>query len=151
MHGATLRASEPGLPLSGASGRRLAALLSLSEPRLRAAFELVNLLPSWPGRAAKGDLFPLAEGRAAARRLEPRLRGRVAVLLGGNVAAAFRHRGPPLTWRWAGGSPCLRLPHPSGVNRWWNDARNTRAARRLLRRLLAVSLGGGPPLPTPRP
>ena len=119
------RASEPGLPLSRASGRRLAALLSLSEPRLRAAFELVNLLPSWPGR--------------------------VAVLLGGNVAAAFRHRGPPLTWRWAGGAPCLRFPHPSGVNRWWNDAGNARAARRVLRRLLAVSFGGGPPLPTPRP
>jgi hypothetical protein len=30
----------------------------------------------------------------------------------------------------------LIFPHPSGINRWWNERRNERRARQLLQRFL---------------
>lgn len=38
---------------------------------------------------------------------------------------------PFVSFRWAGRCACV-VPHPSGVNRWWNDAGNRRKALRYL-------------------
>ena len=84
-----------GEPLSGKAGRRLAALCGLDLDAYLARFQRVNLLPVFPGKAGKGDRFPLPPAREAARALLPTLEGRRVVLLGGRVAAAFGlHRAP---------------------------------------------------------
>ena len=131
--------------MSGRSGARLARLAGLST--LADAFELWNVLDRFPGAEARGDAFPLAEAREAIRASESALRGRRVVLLGGSVAAAVRWRGAPLEWgviektAWTperGLELVARydvalLPHPSGLNHWWNDPENEAAASRFLK------------------
>jgi len=102
------RDSDPAEPFSGASGARLAALCGLTHAEFLSAFARVNLLSAFPGKASKGDLFPLAEACEAFEDLLPRCRG--------------------------------RCPHPSGINIWWNEERNVRAARRFWRDLIRRGL-----------
>ena len=122
----------------------------------------VNLLEDYPGPAGKGSAFPIVETRLSARRLVdvlaagPRFTdsgtctakwafgGRLfalpslVILCGARVGQAFglgdaeyfrRHRPRDM------GCPAVVVPHPSGVNRWWNDAANEDSARRFLARL----------------
>ncbi len=121
-------------PLRGDSGRRIAKLMGLD---LDAALELLrprNLLREFPGKAEKGDAFPAAVAREIARR--SRLRGDHVVLLGRHVAAAFgAAREPYLGWFKLRGRWAVVVPHPSGVNRWYNSPANRRRARRVLRAL----------------
>lgn len=137
------RTSDPAAPLSlaGGSGRRLLKLSGLSEEAFAVQARRVNLTDRWPGKNGKGDRFPrairaevLAEiaetcevvfvGRAVADRL-----------LGGSVSRAMEF------CRWyadvEAGKLYAVMPHPSGVNLWWNDPRNVRRARRFLREALA--------------
>lgn len=128
------RDTDGGLPFSGRSGRRLAALAGFPHADLGARFELANVLDRWPGKAARGDRFPAREARAAAARLP--LAGRRVVFVGAGVAAAFGARPPaPLAWFDHAGARCALLPHPSGVNRWWNDPAHAAAAAAFLRDL----------------
>lgn len=131
------RLSDPREPLSGRSGRRLAALCGMDLDGFLAAFERVNLIGSHPGKAAgKGDAFPMARARRAAVVVSARFHGREVVLLGGNVAAAFSvARMTLLHWHRAPGFEFALCPHPSGVCLWWNDPANEKAARAFWRRL----------------
>lgn len=93
----------------------------------------------------------MMELEAGAGALRPFLAGRRALLLGRRVVSAFGlSELEPLDWkvidcgRGAGwnraSSPTAQvafLPHPSGRNRWYNEQRNTDAAREFLRRLLS--------------
>jgi len=119
------------------SGRRLVLLLGTTPERFRDLFDLVNLIKHWPGKQGKGDAFPLAEAKIAADQM--RFDGRPAVLLAGRgVAAAFGQRGRPyLEWFELRGVPAAVLPHPSGINRWWNDAENCVAASLFMHALLS--------------
>ena len=47
--------TDPGVPLSGASGRRLAALCGLGLDEFLALFDRANLLPEFPGKLGKGE------------------------------------------------------------------------------------------------
>ena len=70
-----------------------------------------------------------------------RVDGRTVVMAGRGVAAAFGiRRVPYLTWVQHRGMTTAILPHPSGVNRWYNDPRNKRAAERFLRSIIVISL-----------
>lgn len=130
------RFSDPREPLSGRSGRRLAALCGTDLDGFLAAFERVNLIGSHPGKAGKGDSFPLARARRAAAVVSARFHGRSVVLLGGNVAAALGVAGVDLLrWHKAPGFTFAVCPHPSGVCRWWNSPANEKAARVFWRRL----------------
>ena len=64
----------------------------------------------------------------------------ILLLLGVKVCGAFGIEKPRwLEWyRSALGGPFIAVPHPSGLNRWWNSAENTEAARQLLSK---VALG----------
>jgi hypothetical protein len=132
----------PGPVLGGRAGRRLAELAGIDD--LSEFFELRNLLDRFPGKAGKGDAFPIVEARAAALRLMPELNERRVILLGRNVASAFPHESvrtaPYLFWIRTGDewstTTWLVLPHPSGVNLWWNDPRHVADASALLRRLV---------------
>jgi uracil-DNA glycosylase len=134
-------------PFSGRSGARLAELLGEDPAE---AFALENLLRRWPGPAGsgKGSAFPLGPARKGARRLLRAYRGRRFILAGWRVASAFGvrpcgHWPRELEWcgDWAhsldgsgaGAGSFAVLPHPSGVNLWWNDPANVERARRFLR------------------
>lgn len=141
--------SDPEEPLSGRCGDRLAELCGLEPAKFLARFRRVNLIDEFPGKAAKGDAFPLDLARRGA--VDFLITGvfhttRV-VLLGDNVAKAFGFR--------PGHFPLLKFlpcgatrhgiafcPHPSGVNRWWNEPANELAARCFWRRLALESARG---------
>lgn len=137
------RTSDPTRPLSGRSGKRLEALLG----RPLRDEEKTNLLPEWPGRRgfpngekAKGD--DLARHRLrmrfSARVIERVIENRAIVLLGEEVARAFL-----FDYVVFSGALCSNnnfvvvFPHPSGINRWWNDEEHVDLARRVLRHLEA--------------
>lgn len=118
----------------GKSGARLAALAGIPHDQLARRFRVRNLLAQYPGRASgKGDNFPLAQARAAAKQVT--LRGSV-VLVGANVARAFGIRSKPFTWSRVGSARVAVIPHPSGLNLFWNRPVNVRRAARFLRSLL---------------
>lgn len=110
--------SDPDEPLSGRSGRRLAALCELSIDEFCATFERRNLI-------VRGPFKPL-QARIAAQEMLPVVRGRMVILLGPAVTRAFGLVISPLGWacpvEW--GSIVGMCPHPSGLNRWWNDPEN---------------------------
>ncbi len=135
---------------SSKSGVFLSELMGLN---VQQTFVCHNLLSEWPGQSSgKGAAFPLAEARAAGEALMKRLHDvpnqqpgekRRIILAGKRVAKAMRVRPEIdyLTWHtfWLGSTSSwcdehefAILPHPSGVNRWWNDRENKAAARRFL-------------------
>jgi len=133
------RRADPDRPLiGGASGGMLYRLAGAMSLRQYASwFERRNLLRGWPGAAApKGDLFPLADARQAAAQLLQQLGGRKVVLLGSGVAAAFGFdaKTPRLAWFERGGTTWALCPHPSPVNRWWNETTNKVAAAKFFGR-----------------
>lgn len=136
------RLSDPSEPLSGRSGRRLASLCALSLDEFLAAYQRVNLIDRFPGKAGKGDLFPVAEARTAAKAILARRRPRRLVLLGGEVWRAFGLARPPAPFLWlqAGRHEVSLCPHPSGISLWWNDPRNVGQARSFWLQLKRSSL-----------
>lgn len=130
----------------GPCARRLAELVGVTKGELRRRARLTNLLGNWPGnagwrRGGKGDHFPLDEARAAAAR-KPLAAG-WNLLAGHGVGEAYGIRNSRyfhvhhLGWSEAGEEiRAVVVPHPSGVNRWWNDEANVRVARRFFRRVV---------------
>jgi hypothetical protein len=84
----------------------------------------INILAEYPGPApVKGDLFPMKAARARARRIQGTLaRHEMVVALGRRVGVALDLRTPryfeivDAPW----GGRAVVIPHPSGVNHWWN-------------------------------
>lgn len=126
---------DPDLPLAnGRVGRRLCCLTGLTQGELLVV-ERVNLLSAWPGKAGKGDRFPMAEAKRAASDLLPRLVGKRVLVVGQGTARAMGLDPRPLAWRAGFGFRYAVLPHPSGVNHWWNSAENRDAAGAFMRRV----------------
>jgi uracil-DNA glycosylase len=132
------RDTDGAAPFSGRSGSRLAELARLEHARLGDVFELRNVIERWPGSAGrKGDRFPMPVARERAVALAAELTGRRVVFVGHAVSRAFGVKvGQGALMRW------LRVehldfdfavvPHPSGINTWWNDPDNRDAAGRFL-------------------
>jgi len=112
----------------GRSGDRLAAYMGLGDrSELLERVECHNLLRRYPGSAGKGDRFPLGPAARAARRLLGRLEGCHVLLAGRKVGLAFGMDCDYLTWTdHPAGFRAVVIPHPSGVNHWWNDEHNRR-------------------------
>ncbi len=122
------RGARPGgRALDGPAGDRLASYLGAlpgyihcDRHALLEEFDTVNLLGRWPGSQGKGAAWSPTKARRAAGRLP--LRG-VVVLLGQRVANAYQLGG--LCWaHWLhtpAGAWVTAIPHPSGVNRLYND------------------------------
>lgn len=91
-------------------------------------FDRVNLLAEHPGRGAgRGDTWPKEQAAEAWRALAPSLAGRRVALVGRAADAAGLRGLPPLRWiEGEDGGPArlCYLPHPSGVNRWYNEGGN---------------------------
>lgn len=109
------------------SSDRLAALVSESPEEMAEHIIWLNL---WPTPASD----PVRYARFIARGAEPE---DLIVLLGRKVAKVFGlDDHPPLDAVVKGGGygpTYLLLPHPSGVNRWWNDRDNFATAQETLR------------------
>lgn len=115
-------------PLEGRSGERLARFAGLAWDDYLEKFERTNLLSVRQDTKEKGFEFDhdaaVVRAREIVNAIEP---DRVVVLFGKRVAAAFGcvkayfevHRLP-------NGGRMYVVPHPSGVNRWWNDSNNCR-------------------------
>lgn len=128
------------------SGARLELAAGLRAGTLHESFDAVNLLPEYPGKAGrgKGDAFDPYEARRRVFNLAPRLLPSAVVLLCGRaVARAFGVADDYFVWTRFGCFVVAVIPHPSGVNRWWNCPRNRARAARFLRAVLRR--GGGAP------
>jgi uracil-DNA glycosylase len=133
--------SDPTAPLSGRTGARIEHFAGLAPGALASHFDLLNLLDRFPGRDGKGTLWPVDLARESAKRIAIALEGdgrpSRAIFLGKRVAAAFGERRlQPCRWaeRRFGGRvvEVALLPHPSGVNRWFNDPKNVKLASEFL-------------------
>lgn len=140
-------------PFVGRSGKRLARWTGVDN--LRDVFDLYNLVPSWPGKQGKGDKVPRDEMVEAAYLLISGglLGGRQVVLVGQEVRDAFikaskggvgcyvasREPWLPFAWIESDGSSWAWVPHPSGINRAYNDPVNVRKARKLFGELRRAS------------
>jgi hypothetical protein len=134
------KTGDPRKPLLGGRPAQLIMRLAEMTPtEYLQKFHRVNLLNRWPGKTGKGDAFPLGAARVAAENLSPRLRGQTVVFLGQGVASAFDFPTTSvLRWfSWFGGGRAAILPHPSGINRWWNSSLNMKQAARFMKRLLS--------------
>jgi len=95
----------------------------------RDAFDRVNLHHHTLLSAAKWDAW-------AVRNLTPILRGRRVIALGRRVGDALRTPDIWMTWSlWNGEFIGATLPHPSGLNRWWNDSYHVTLARGFLKQV----------------
>lgn len=124
---------DPYQPLEGDLAKRIGFLLRTED--FAETFARINLNSEWIGKVkgdGKGDVFDVAEGRTSAKVL---LRGSWIgyVLLGKRVADCFDVRGEPLDTIHHGVKSFFLLPHPSGINRWWNDPENILQASDKLR------------------
>lgn len=133
---------DPSRPLAAkpgtGAGARLCRIAGMSHDVLSRCFTLRNLLDAFPGRTrGKGAAFPMKEARAAADAFE--VEEDLLVLLGRRVGAAFGVSAGYFKFVDRGGRRLVVVPHPSGVNRWYNDEENRRRARKFFRELAMLS------------
>jgi uracil-DNA glycosylase len=131
------RVGDPSRPITGACGDRLACFCGVEGIDFRRLFARMNLLSVWPGRSGKGTKWDRQTARAAADVAARRfVCGRVVVCLGWRVADALSVKAggyfEPVPLR---GSVAYVVPHPSGINRWYNERSNVAKMRRFMRRL----------------
>jgi len=127
------RLGEGRKPFEGkGSGSRLAEIAGVSS--LDEVAVLTNLLPRFYGKQGKGDSFPLKKARAEAKNMT--LRTKKILLCGKNVARAFGIKADYFEKTTVCGKIAYVIPHPSGVNRWWNDEENKLRARAFFAKLL---------------
>jgi hypothetical protein len=159
--------SLPPLPLTGLAGSRLAKLAGMTENDLWSRCDRLNIFQYYPGvknisnvkkKNAKykkhqsvGDQFNLHQAREIADTIDITCY-HLVVLLGLNVAKAFRIQKPTLFARYYINSELnviqlkdgeshdtmdatliLIFPHPSGVSHFWNSRRNRNRAMNELR------------------
>ena len=127
--------SDGATAFQGRSGRHFCAVAGIDAATFAVRFTCVNLFDTFPGKAGKGDAFPLALAMECATRvsLSP-----VTLLAGGHVTRAFRLVPTYFAWQSLRGCAVAVIPHPSRVNRWWNDPRNVELCHRFLRDLLGL-------------
>jgi uracil-DNA glycosylase len=116
-------------PISGRIGRRLAACAGMTLERFLASFDRVNLLEVRQDTKEKGFEFDVKAALASARMLRDMMffKHRPAILLlGTRVARAFEVKANYFDEFTLCDAKAYMLPHPSGINRWWNDPDNDR-------------------------
>lgn len=142
-------ASDPDFPLAGRCGAKLADLCGLTLKAYLERFDRVNLVDEFPGKAGKGDAFPLEPARIKCREImaDPANAGRQIVVLGAGAVVLFGLTTPTLTFAPHADAFYAWCPHPSGANRWWNDPANRLRARYFWTGLAqSTSLTKGPSL-----
>lgn len=121
---------EDSRPLEGKAGERLAHCAGVDGyAELVERFDIVNLLDYFPGRQkrGKGAAFPLEEARPRAAEILAESSGPI-IVLGKRAGEAFGLSTEYFEWSELDGTRIVVVPHPSAINRWWNDASNYGAA-----------------------
>ncbi len=123
--------------IGGKSGFFLQQLCGMTLRQYVKTFETLNLLSEYPGKDGKGDRFPMKEARISAALYATGWSGRRVIFMGKNVARAFgKDKMPPMEWvSDERGFRYAIMPHPSGVNRWWNSKANMATAKAFLEKL----------------
>jgi hypothetical protein len=130
------RRGDPRKPLAGPNGKKIARLAGMSYEELIACRRR-HLNTHYSAKRGKDNAFDDAKGYVNAADVLLDWRVERIVLLGKNVARCFGfHDLPFLAEIRIYGRRFLLFPHPSSVNRWWNERRNERRARQLLQRFL---------------
>lgn len=130
--------SSPGHELypypPGCTGHRILEMLQSRIPEVTRRqylerFERRNLVPH--------KLFDKKIAREYASKMEYELfgSGRQVVLFGADVAAAFGHPRLQIHPQMIGGTTWRQVPHPSGLNRWYNEGNNRVVVSMLLEEL----------------
>jgi uracil-DNA glycosylase len=115
---------EPAEVLVGPSGRRLATMLNITLAQFARRYARRNLSSGthWDEQESRSGAWQATRGCTR------------VVLLGSRVRRAFGFEAvSALDVATKDGKRFLMLPHPSGRNRWYNDARNTARAAAVLR------------------
>lgn len=115
--------------------KKILGISGLNQHTYFKIFERHNLLDFYPGAVGNGDAFPMHEAKAVVQSYGDFLTDRKIILAGRNVAKAFG-RGNQEFLKWYGNF--VVIPHPSGRNRWWNDAGNWVQSARFFRSLVDV-------------
>lgn len=129
------------------STKRLAAVMRCEPELIRSIFEARNLLTRYPGKIRRersegpSDRFPWTRARRAAKQMTSTLAGRDVVIVGARVARCFGLVANVVGYlKWFHDAELdarvAIMPHPSGLNRWWNDLENQMAAKRFLLRAI---------------
>lgn len=126
-------------PIEGRIGRRLAVCAGLSFGDFLHHFDRVNLLHERQEVFGKGFTFDTVAARIEADRLRSSFgREQTVLLLGGRVAEAFGVRDEYFTRHVINDANAYLLPHPSGINRWWNDPMNMEKMNVFMRGIICV-------------
>lgn len=134
---------DPSKPCEGRIGARLAACAGITYEEYLTLFDRINLLDEQPQDAPKGMAFNVKQAGKIARAMEPTLEERpLVLLLGKRVAGAFGFTGAEYfqmttLGRIAAQTPFYIVPHPSGVNRWWNELGNELQMIRFMHSIVA--------------
>lgn len=138
------RGGDPAKPLDGSSGSpgngsgaRLCRIAGVTHDELFQRFRLRNLLDYFPGMSnGKRATFPAQVARAAADAFL--VDEDTILLLGKRLAMAFRVKADYLEWIEMDGKRYAVVPHPSGLNRWYNSEENRQAVRVFFEKLMVV-------------
>jgi len=142
-------------PLSGPVGVTLCQLAGLEDEALstrpgtsryghyywtlKRHYDLDNLLEEYPGRAGKGAAFPVDVARQVAEQRRDEWHGKVMILLGARMKRVFfTQRVPFYEWFWWPyyGTSVAAIPHPSGLNRAYNEQSHKDRARLILQQAI---------------
>jgi hypothetical protein len=126
--------SDPNNPLMGRTGEKIADMLGVDLSNF-AKFTRVNLNPCFSGKSGKGDAFDQVVGEMIAHTLLGCHFTRY-VLLGSNVARCFALPWDGLVRYERGDKSFLLLPHPSGINQWYNSQANRSDAAKYIKRFV---------------
>jgi uracil-DNA glycosylase len=128
-------------PLSGRVGKRMAECCGLTLEEFLDFFERTNLLKERQDTKEKGFEFDSVAAALEAEKLwhdgVTFHNDRVVLLLGHRVATAFGAANVYLIEQHLGTrAKVYVLPHPSGVNRWWNESANVKTMNEFMRRVV---------------
>lgn len=133
-YGADPRFALYHLPPHASGGRLMRLVLGLREETYESLAKINLCSEKWSMRQAR----LAAERVQLTESVEGDPCQSVVVILGRKVADAFRYDGGPVSWQYraaAGGRGLVlvSLPHPSGLNRSWNDRGLPERCREVLR------------------
>ena len=123
-HGSDPRHALFPYPKNGSGGRLCYKILGMSRLQYMSTFDRVNLC------TGKWDRKKAAE---KALEIIGETGPRIIVMLGAKVTRAFMYKYyVPFIYHQKYGKTMVTLPHPSGLNRIWNDEKNFRGARAMM-------------------
>jgi hypothetical protein len=135
------KSGNPDRPLEGRTAVTLAMLFGCGIDEYLCGTQRYNVLPGWVGKHGKGDLFPMDLAKRNARRMRYSFGDCHVLFIGIATARMFDVRHKIMRWKrvkiadaQCGSFYAAIIPHPSGINRWWNDKDNVAAAKQFLRR-----------------